>query len=37
MEEIKGKKAEVLKQKCPANVFEIEDLADGKLPFLQLL
>ncbi|KAI6691667.1 uncharacterized protein LOC115689603 isoform X1 [Syzygium oleosum] len=30
MEEIKGKKAEVLKQKCPANVFEIEDLADGR-------
>ncbi|KAI3414906.1 DNA-directed RNA polymerases I and III subunit RPAC1 [Psidium guajava] len=30
MEEIEGKKAEVLKQKCPANVFEIEDLADGR-------
>lgn len=29
-EEIEGKKAELLKQKCPANVFEIEDLADGR-------
>ncbi|KAK4793997.1 hypothetical protein SAY86_011991 [Trapa natans] len=28
-EEIKGKKAEILKQKCPVGVFDIEDLADG--------
>ncbi|KAF7851649.1 hypothetical protein BT93_L3306 [Corymbia citriodora subsp. variegata] len=30
MEEIEGEKADVLKQKCPAKVFEIEDLADGR-------
>ncbi|KAF7847486.1 hypothetical protein BT93_L2910 [Corymbia citriodora subsp. variegata] len=30
MEEIEGEKADVLKQKCAAKVFEIEDLADGK-------
>lgn len=29
-QEIEGEMAEELKRKCPVNVFDIEDVADGK-------